>query len=264
MGLKERRLQHDIIYGPIDSRRLGSSLGVNILPTRRKVCSFDCLYCQYGYTPVQKERWHVDSEELPTPGEVAEALMNALPRHGDIDAITLAGNGEPTLHPDFRKICEIVVRQRDMYLQSAEVCILSNSSTVGSTEVRFGLNLLDRPIMKLDAGTQAAFEKLNRPRPGVRLEKIVDGLARLDTVEIQTLFVTGPVDNTTDAELEAWLECMRRIRPRAVQLYTFERRPADVHLHPADSARLEKIADRLATELPDVEVHLFLPAGHGQ
>jgi wyosine [tRNA(Phe)-imidazoG37] synthetase (radical SAM superfamily) len=255
--MERRLLQQKIVYGPINSRRLGKSMGLNILPTKNKVCSFDCLYCQYGFTPTQKERWHVGSEELPTPGDVAMATMETLPAHKDIDVLTLAGNGETTLHPEFRKICEVVVRQRDMYRPSLPICILSNSSTVGSADVRAGLKLLERPMMKLDAGTQATFELLNRPRPGVRLDKIVEGLAMLGRLEIQTLFVTGPVDNTTDEEVAAWLDHLEKIGPRALQLYTFERVPAESTLVAARPERIEEIAVLVRERLPEAEVQVF-------
>ena len=260
--MESRPLQQDIIYGPINSRRLGVSLGVNILPTRHKVCSFDCLYCQYGFTPAQQERWHVDMEELPAPGKVAMALMEALPGRPEIDAITLAGNGEPTLHPQFRKICEVVVRQRDMYCKGVPVCILSNSSTVGSTEVRAGLRLLEHPIMKLDAGTQKTFERINRPRPGVKLAKILDGLGKLEHLEIQSLFLGGPADNATDSEVSAWLGHLGTLRPEAVQLYTFDRRPADSALQPVSSARLREISELVKERLPAAKVQIFLPDNH--
>ncbi len=258
-AMEKRTLQQKIVYGPIKSRRLGRSMGVNILPTENKVCSFDCLYCQYGFTHAQKERWHVGGEVLPTPGDVAMAMMDTMPAHEDIDVLTLAGNGEPTLHPDFHKICEVAVRQRDMYRPGMPICILSNSSTVGSADVRAGLKLLERPIMKLDAGTQETFEGLNRPRPGVRLDKIIDGLSKLDRLEIQTLLVTGHVDNTSDEEVAAWLEHLEKIKPRAVQLYTFERVPADSTLEAASPECIEKIASQVRGRLPGAEVQVFLP-----
>jgi wyosine [tRNA(Phe)-imidazoG37] synthetase (radical SAM superfamily) len=257
--VETRVLQERIIYGPIDSRRLGKSLGVNILPTRHKVCSFDCLYCQYGFTSNQRERWHVNPQELPTPGQVSEALMDSLTQHDNLDVITLAGNGEPTLHPSFRKICEVVIRLRNMYRKGVPVCILSNSSTVDIPDVRAGLKMIDRPVMKLDAGTQEVFEKLNRPRLGQRLEKILNGLIQLDRPEIQALFVTGPVDNTTDEEVGCWLGHLERIQPSAVQVYTFERVPADSQLLPAGNGQLEMIADRVRERILTADVSLFLP-----
>jgi wyosine [tRNA(Phe)-imidazoG37] synthetase (radical SAM superfamily) len=257
--MENRHLQQKIIYGPINSRRLGMSLGVNILPTENKVCSFDCLYCQYGFTDSQKERGHVGSEILPTPVEVAAALADALPAHGNIDVLTLAGNGEATLHPDFCKICEVVVRQRDMYRPGLPVCILCNSSTVGNADVITGLKMLERPIMKLDAGTQETFDLLNRPNSGVRLDSIIDGLSKLGRLEIQTLFVTGPVDNTSEKEVAAWLEHLEKTGPRAVQLYTFDRVPAESTLVAASPERIEEIAALVRERLPEAEVQVFLP-----
>ncbi len=259
-AMEERLLQRKIIYGPIDSRRLGKSLGVNILPTREKVCSFDCLYCQYGFTPAPQEHRPEGDETLPTPGQVAAALSEALPGHGDLDVLTLAGNGEPTLHPRFREICEVVVRRRNAYRPGLPVCILSNSSTVGSPDVRAGLKLLERPIMKLDAGTPETFEKLNRrSRPGVSLDRIIEGLGELENLEIQTLFVSGPVDNSSQREVRAWLGHLRALGPRAVQLYTFERVPAESTLVALGAGRLEEIASLVRGELPETDVRVFLP-----
>ncbi len=258
-AMEERLLQRKIIYGPIDSRRLGKSLGVNILPTENKVCSFDCLYCQYGFTSAPQERRHVGGEGLPTPGQVAAALSEALPAHGDLDVLTLAGNGEPTLHPRFREICEVVVRRRNAYRPGLPVCILSNSSTVGSPEVRAGLKLLERPIMKLDAGTQQTFESLNGSRSGASLDRIIEGLSELENLEIQTLFVTGPVDNSSEQEVRAWLSHLRALKPRAVQLYTFERVPAESTLVALGAGRLEEIAALVRRQLPEADVRVFLP-----
>lgn len=258
-AMESRPLQQKIIYGPINSRRLGKSLGINILPTENKTCSYDCLYCQYGFIRTRKGRWHVGGEVLPTPGEVAAALREMLPCHGDIDVLTLAGNGEPTLHPSFHEICEEVIRQRDKYRPGLPVCVLSNSSTIGSADVRAGLSVLERPVMKLDAGTQETFELLNRPCSGVRLEKIVDGLSKLKRLEIQTLFVTGSADNSSDREVRAWLGYLKTIKPRALQLYTFDRVPAESTLVALGAERLEEIASLVREQLPEVEVQVFLP-----
>lgn len=255
--MQQRPLQSRIIYGPVNSRRLGRSLGVNILPTERKVCSFDCLYCQYGYTEAQMVRASVAEVKLPIPAEVAEALMDALPGAGELDSITLAGNGEPTLHPHFRQIVEVVVRQRNRLKPGVQVTILSNSSTVDDMDVRLALSKIDRRIMKLEAGTQTAFEKINRPRPGTLLKKIVEGLARLGLVEIQALFIDGPVSNATPAEIEAWCGHLALIKPVAVQIYTFERVPADATIQQVPPARLQEISRAAQLAVPTAKIIVY-------
>jgi len=255
--MKKRPLQTRIIYGPIRSRRLGRSLGVNILPTVRKVCSFDCVYCQYGLTPYKYNLAEARKLDLPSPGEVAESLQEALPQMGELDAITLAGNGEPTLHPSFAEIVEVVATLRDRYRPGVPLCVLSNSSTVEDPTVRSALDRIDRKIMKLDAGTQATFQLVNRPRPEVTLEKTVEGLVKIKPVEIQSLFFEGSLTNTTGREIEAWIEQLVRIDPLAVQIYTFDRIPADRSLQPLSRQALSEIARALGSHLPAAQVEVF-------
>ncbi|OGF97809.1 MAG: hypothetical protein A3F83_14365 [Candidatus Glassbacteria bacterium RIFCSPLOWO2_12_FULL_58_11] len=255
--MKDRPLQTRIIYGPIDSRRLGKSLGVNILPTAEKICSFDCLYCQYGFTAEKQDRAGARRVELPFPAEVAEELAAALALSGPLDAITLAGNGEPTLHPAFRQIAEAVAHQRDLHRPGVPVCILSNSSTLHDPNVQAAFQSIDRRVMKLDAGTEETFQKLNRPGPGLTLEKIAGGLAQLKPVEIQALFLDGPVSNTASKEIEAWLGHLEKIRPVAVQVYTFDRQPADQRLVQVSGERLEQIAAAVRSRLPKAKVTVY-------
>ena len=255
--MQDRPLQTKIIYGPVTSRRLGRSLGVNLLPTEQKVCSFDCLYCQYGFTEVYKVRRDAEGLRLPIPMEVAEALMDALPAAGPLDSITLAGNGEPTLHPHFRQIAEVVVRQRDMHKKGVPVSILSNSSTAEQMDVRLALARIDRRIMKLDSGTQATFEKINRPPPGTLLKRIVEALVQLKAVEIQALFIEGALSNSTPAEIEAWCGHLAQIKPVAVQVYTFDRQPADNTIRQVGRERLEQIAASARQAAPGADVKVY-------
>ena len=256
-AMKERVLQRQIIYGPVNSRRLGRSLGVNILPTEGKVCSFDCLYCQYGFTSDQYLRTEINEPGLPDPAEVAEALMKSLSVVGDIDAITLAGNGEPTLHPSFNQIAEMVSRLRDKGKPGVPLCILSNSSTVNNTTVQAGLRLIERKIMKLDAGRESTFQKINRPHPGLTLREIVESLAKLKKVEIQSLFFNDTVTNASPEEIKAWLEQLALIDPVAVQIYTLDRVPADPGVKPISKSALERIAAEARARLPKADVKIF-------
>jgi wyosine [tRNA(Phe)-imidazoG37] synthetase (radical SAM superfamily) len=243
--LKKLALQDKIIYGPVQSRRLGVSLGINLLPTRYKLCSFNCIYCQYGWTrkPVSALE---QLKDLPAPEEVAAALEAALRRlarsRKNVDAITICGNGEPTLHPCLAEIIQTTKRLRNSYLPRARLAILSNSSTVGKNAVRDALELLDLKIMKFDAGSEAMFRRLNHPTAPVYMGEIVAGLKELKNIFIQALFVDGRVTNTDPDSLGMWIDKIREIRPLGVQVYTLDREPADKKIEKASRLTLDWIA----------------------
>ncbi len=235
-------LQSTIIYGPIGSRRIGSSLGVNLLPPKIKVCSFDCLYCQYGWTDFAL----MESAVFPKPEEVRKALEEALEKLEEPPRwITFSGNGEPTLHPDFGRIVDIVIEVRDRLASGTGTAILSNSTTVHRPEIREALAKLDLRIMKLDAGTPEVFASYSRPAPGFTLEQVVEGLSALDDVTIQALFTTGTSGNYTEANIEAWIERLRRIEPVMVQVYSLDRGFPSREIEKLTHAELEGIVARL-------------------
>lgn len=255
--MKERPLQTKIIYGPVQSRRLGRSLGVNILPTQWKVCTFDCLYCQYGWTCCQWEDQAADQLGLPAPDEVAEALETALLQQGQVDAITLAGNGEPTLHPRFGDIARLAAGVRDCRAPGVPLVILSNSSTLTMPEVREAFRLIDRPVMKLDAGSAGLFAAVNRPRSGIEFGSVIESLAALERVEIQSLFFDGPVNNTGPEDIDLWLDALVRVHPVALQVYSLDRTPAESRLLQVNRERLEEIAAAARSRLPGLRVDVF-------
>lgn len=245
-------LFHETVFGPVRSRRLGNSLGINLLPRNRKVCTFDCIYCECGWSPKE------DSEggEFPTRAEVAEALELALIRlkaeNNPPDSITFSGNGEPTIHPDFLEIVEDTIALRDKYFPEAEVTVLSNASLVHRKRIFDALNKVDNNILKLDAGREETFRLINRPRSNdITLEKIVQQLKRFNRkVIIQSLFVRGemdgiPIDNTTPEEVEAWVKHIRYIRPRYVMLYPIARQTPLPGLQVISKEELLKIAEKL-------------------
>jgi wyosine [tRNA(Phe)-imidazoG37] synthetase (radical SAM superfamily) len=235
-------LQTGLVYGPLASRRLGRSLGVNLLPENRKICNFNCPYCQYGWTPAGTLAGPLD---WPAPIAVARAVEAALGGDPAIDSITLAGNGEPTLHPGFGEVVERLRAVRDRLAPAARIAVLSNSSTVGRPGVIAALRRLDGRYMKLDAGDEATMRRVN----GTRLdaEGIVSGLSRLDDVVLQAMFVRGPsgVDNTTPAALQPWLDAVIRIRPSAVHVYSLDRPAASIRLERVPRATLEQITERV-------------------
>lgn len=242
-------LQRGIIYGPVQSRRLGLSLGVNLLPSTYKLCSFNCCYCQLGWT------WRPTSDpgerikDLPPPSEVLAALeasLQRLRRQGiPLNAITFSGNGEPTLHPQLEQIAFTTRRLRDQYVPNAKLAILSNSSTVGKEEVREALEAFDLKIMKLDAGDLETVKRLNHPAFPFDLEEVIKGLKRLNGVILQSLFVQGRVSNVEPPVVEAWLQKVSEIKPILVQVYTLDRIPADLRLRSVERSTLQAIARTL-------------------
>lgn len=259
--LKTMLLQSRIIYGPVRSRRLGLSLGINLLPSSYKLCSFDCLYCQYGRTSKPTLNLTHQIKDLPRPEEVSAALEKSLQQmirqRTKIDVLTFSGNGEPTLHPDLGEIVEAAKTLRDRYLPHVKLAILSNSSTVGRKEVREALDMLDLKIMKLDAGSEELVRQLNGPASPFYFGEIVAGLKRLRGVIIQSLFVQGRISNDDPDSLELWLEKLTEIQPTLVQIYTLDRVPAEKRLWKVNPATLQWIASqvRWRAGLP-VEVYL--------
>jgi len=232
-------LQAGVTYGPINSRRLGRSLGVNLLPTERKVCTFDCVYCQYGSAqPVAK-----DAGGFPTVEAVLQGVEEALSRQpSPPDYLTFSGNGEPTLHPHFREIAEEVCRLRDRVCPQTRVAILSNSSRVHRAEIRRAIEALDDPIMKLDAGDAMTMAQISRPAASVRFEELMDGLAALPRLIIQSMIIMGPVQNVRGEARERWLSAIAQLSPTKVQIYTSERPVAETGVLQVPKEELERLA----------------------
>lgn len=235
---------HDgVVYGPLRSRRFGTSLGINLLPPNRKLCSFNCVYCQYGWTdntPVPAGAW-------PIVADVTRAVEAAAERarvdRVVVDRWTLAGHGEPTLHPDFADVVDELCALRDRVAPATPIGILSNSTTAHVASVRAALARLDDRGMKLDAGTQDDLRHVNAT--SFPLAQIVAGLAALPDLTLQAMFVRdarGRVDNAAPAAVTAWLAAVSRIAPREVQIYTLARHPAWHQLEAVPHARLDEIA----------------------
>ncbi|RLD35954.1 MAG: radical SAM protein, partial [Bacteroidetes bacterium] len=218
----------EIIFGPVSSRRLGVSLGVNLLPTDYKFCTFDCIYCECGWTKKTNKK-----VVLPTQKEIQERLESVLKERKEnqlsIDSITFAGNGEPTLHPDFSEIIDDTIRLRNLYFPNALITVLSNASLIHNTKIIKALLKVDKNILKLDAGTETIFQAINQPNGNLILDDVVNYLKKFQgKLIIQTLFVQGynqhqGIDNTTEKEVAAWLELLKKIKPESVILYPIER-----------------------------------------
>lgn len=235
-------LQKGVIYGPVHSRRLGTSLGLNLMPTKRKVCSFDCVYCHFGPTDVLTTDLKPFVAELPTPDDVDESLSAALAGDIRVDYVTFSGNGEPSLHPHFDEIVRRVRLVRDRLRPNARVAILSNSTGLVSPGTDETFKLIDVPIAKLDAGDEATFRAINRPAPGILLDEIVRRLRATRPVIIQTLFLQGKVSNRRGPALASWIEKIMIIQPSEVQVYSLDRPAADPELAKVDRQELEAIA----------------------
>ncbi len=239
------------------------SLGINVLPPRLKVCSFNCCYCQYGWT-AQRDAAAVPTDEWPSARQIAESLETFVRRSPDVaatvDRLTLAGHGEPTLHPDFGTVIARLRAARDACLPRSALAILSNSSTAGDPAVRAALGLLDERYMKLDAGDPLMFRRLNGSL--APLSAIAAGLRGLGPLVVQAMFVrdeTGRVDNSSDAAISQWLPAVADLHPLAVHIYTLDRDPAWSRLRPVSAHRLLEIGRRVRG--CGIPAHVF--ASHG-
>jgi wyosine [tRNA(Phe)-imidazoG37] synthetase (radical SAM superfamily) len=244
-------LFHDIVFGPVKSRRLGVSLGINLLPVEAKFCTFNCIYCECGWS---HEKLNGDNK-LPTREMVSERLeekLKSMKKSGmRPDAITFAGNGEPTIHPQFAELFEDAIRLKDQYFPEARVSVLSNASTLDKPAIFQALKKSGNSILKLDAGTEKMFRLINGPRSGITLHSIVEKLKEFKgELIIQTLFLKGSldgqnIDNTAEPEISRWLEHIRDIRPQYVMIYPIDRETPLDTLEKISFAELGRIADRV-------------------
>jgi len=222
-----------VIYGPVVSRRLGRSLGVNLTPAGGRVCSFDCVYCELagGRVASRGAQW-------PTPEEVTHALADQLPRAGPLDSITISGAGEPTLHPRFAAVVETLVAEARRARPGVPVRILTNGERGFRGDVRRALDQLDERIVKLDA----AAARVNRPITAAPFGMLVASLCMLRDVTLQSCFVDGAISNSDDESAPEWAGVVGKIRPRTVEIYTINRPPRAGDVRPVSAARLEEIA----------------------
>jgi wyosine [tRNA(Phe)-imidazoG37] synthetase (radical SAM superfamily) len=241
-----------IIFGPVKSRRLGVSLGINLLPRRKKVCNFNCIYCECGWTQ------SVDAEGgyLPQRAEVYEALASKLQemkvKNQKPDVITFAGNGEPTLHPEFQRIIDDSIFLRNKFFPEARIAVLSNSTTINNPSVKDALLKVDMNILKLDSAFDLTIRTHNQPRVNVKVDELIENLKKFKgNLIIQTLFLRGSfngksIDNTTPEEVEAWLNALEKIRPSEVMIYTFSRdTPEGGLLNKVPVEELKRIAQQV-------------------
>jgi len=250
------KLQEGVIYGPINSRRLGRSLGINLLPPTYKLCSFNCIYCQYGWTPVHTDDASEFLDDLPTTDKFQEVLESWLKKGRDVNYITFSGNGEPCLHPQFDEMVEVLSKLRKKCVPQAKLAILSNSTCLSRSNVVEGLKKLDVRIMKLDCGPGETFQKVNRPHENIKYEEIVENLKNLGDIIIQSVLVDGEISNIEDEEIEKWIERLDYIKPREVQIYSIDRPSADQNLKLVRKDKLKEIAQK-AEKATGISVKVF-------
>lgn len=245
----------EIVFGPIFSRRLGSSLGVNILPSKGKLCNFDCIYCECG--------WNADGiaeRRFPTLSEVESALsdkMEKLAAEGvPVDSITFSGNGEPTMNPDFAGIVDVTLRLRDRFYPDAKISVLSNATLVGRRTVVEALKKIDNPILKIDAADDRMISMINKPVGSYRLRNVMDSLKEFNgNFILQTMFLRSPeFDMTAPDALAGWIEIVRELRPRQVMVYTIDRETPDKSLGKYTVEEMREFVQPLVDEGFDVQV----------
>ncbi len=240
-----------IAFGPIHSRRLGSSLGINVSPTDVKICSFDCIYCECGWT-LEKD---ITSTHYATADIVLQAIEKKLQtcraENTHIDSITFSGNGEPTLHPEFGVIIDNLLKIRDKYYPKAIITCLSNATKLQDVKVREALLKIENPMLKLDAGLPELYQLINRPTIPVTMHDTVEGLRAFNgNFVMQTMFLKGEIegvkfDNTSEENVAAWLKVVAEVKPRKVVLYSLDRETPAKQLVKVHQPELEQIAKRV-------------------
>ncbi len=246
-------MRETTVFGPIFSRRLGSSLGINLLPQQGKLCNFDCIYCECG--------WNRDGRGdsvLPTAEDVRKALTLKLEEcraaGTPIDSITFSGDGEPTLNPDFPAIIDLTLALRDRFYPEAKVSVLSNATMTWKEGVFQALRKVDNPILKLDAPTDRAARLVNQPMGRYHVEDIVRDLERFEgNFLLQTMFLKGDGFATEDW-VEGWMEIVRRLRPRTVMVYTIDRETPQQGLRKYTVAQMRSLVQPLIDEGFDIQI----------
>ena len=252
-------LYDNIIFGPVRSRRLGLSLGVNLLPVESKLCNFDCIYCECGWNAD-----HPGAKRFNARGDVRQMLSETLQRmkeQGQMpDVITFAGNGEPTMHPEFEAIIDDTISLRDQLCPSAKVSVLSNATQIHREDVRRALLKVDNNILKLDSAFDQTVQLINKPQGQysvartVELMKLFEGQMILQTMFLRGEYLGQRVDNTTEEEVSAWLKIVAEIAPQKVMIYSLDRDTPCQTLEKVERAELQQIAQKVVAEGFDCSV----------
>lgn len=238
-----------IVFGPIQSRRLGVSLGVNLLPPNSKICSFDCLYCECGFNFSSSEKYLTCDQIASAIGQRLQLMKD---NHEKLDVITFAGNGEPTLHPEFEKVIDATIELRNRYFPQVRISVLSNATRLSDESVFRALNKVDNNILKLDSAIDTTLKIINQPLDKCfSVEKLVQRMSCFNgNFIMQTLFLKGMYndvffDNTTEEEIAAWLNVLKILKPKQVMVYSLDRKTPIEQLQRPTKETLRAIAQRV-------------------
>ncbi|MEN9444309.1 MAG: hypothetical protein RIS47_1199 [Bacteroidota bacterium] len=249
-----------IIFGPVNSRRLGVSLGINLLPIESKFCNYNCIYCECGWTPGKESPKPIFHAALDVASALEAKLQEMVAAGNPPDVITFAGNGEPTVHPDFAAIIDLTLALREKFVPNCKVAVLSNATMLHNATVVAALKRVDQNILKLDSAFDATAKLINQPLGGFSTERLVERMQAFGgELIVQTMFLKGGsngvlIDNTTPDELDAWMDLIVRIAPKQVMIYTIARdTPLDT-LEKIPVERLNEIAASLRLRGFDVQV----------
>lgn len=247
----------EIVYGPVQSLRYGSTVGVNLLGNE-KVCSYNCVYCSLGPTLLTMNKVR-KAYRFPTLEQLRENFRAYISRSVPMDNIVVSGNGEPTLYPDFDEAMKLVLELRQEHLPNAKVIVLSNGVHLDNKKVVNGLNMIDERVIKVDAGNDGLIEKINDPLVRFSMAKFLSGVRKLSDTVVQSLFFTGEIDNTQADMVDEWIEVIGMIKPKAIQLCTITREtPLMPGLKPLDEDTLYSIAFKLKKRTT-LEATVFCP-----
>lgn len=249
----QRVLFHSTIFGPIHSRRLGTSLGINLMPDDGKICSFDCLYCEAGFNAQGPGTTGIAPRQK-VARDLEDKLRDMKEKGENLDVITFSGNGEPTLHPDFEGVIADTIALRDKYFPNVKISVLTNSTRLGNKGVHRALERVDNNILKLDSAFPETVARLDRPNPGYDLRKVIGQIASFGKKAIvQTMLCRGEfegeiIDNTSEPEIAALIEAYKAIAPGEIMIYTIDRPTPATQLKRIPRPELDAIGERIARE----------------
>ena len=246
---KVNGLIDNILFGPVESRRFGVSLGINLLPPQNKICSFNCPYCECGWTDLVKSKGLLSELKFPEPKEIYSALEECLKQYHlsnkvKIQHITLAGNGEPTMHPQFPEIIYEIRKIVDKFYPEAKFVLLTNGIHLDDLNIQKCLPLIDSLNVKLDAADEITYKKMNGSIKGTFTD-LLNIIKQLKVFNIQAMFLEGTVSNVSPSHIEKWLKLVCELKPQNVQIYTIERSTPSDKVTPVKKEILENIRDRL-------------------
>ena len=249
-----------IIFGPVKSRRLGISLGINLLPINSKLCNFNCIYCECGWTQEKQELKVKFHSRKVVVRKLEEVLIEMKKNNKPLDVITYAGNGEPTMHPEFYQIINDTINIRNTYFPNVRIAVLSNATLIHKEKVFNALSLIDDNILKLDSAFSNTIKLFNNPIGKYDTNKLVENLKKFNgNLIIQTMFIKGKykgqkVDNTTEKELSAWIQLLHKIKPKSIMIYTIARDTPSPDLVKVSAEELYNIKSRLNNDGFEVQV----------